>query len=76
MPLTSSNAGTKANGVSSNYYCILCYKDGAFTEPTISMDEIKSRGILGIKQTKMNIFKKLFLLACYPLQLQHLDRWR
>lgn len=75
-PLTTTNAGTKANGDSSNYYCISCYQDGAFTDPTLTIDDIKAKGIKEIKQSKMNIFKKIFLLICYPSRLQRLDRWR
>mgnify|MGYP000910533472 CR=1 FL=1 len=41
MPMRSrEDLGTEADGALSGDYCIHCYRDGTFTEPDISIDEM------------------------------------
>jgi Putative zinc ribbon domain len=42
MPLSRDEAGggTNANGSRSSEYCSHCYRNGQFTEPTLSLDEM------------------------------------
>src|SRR4051794_27506652 len=40
---TSAELGTQAGGQPCVDYCIFCYRDGAFIEPSISRDEITER---------------------------------
>jgi len=44
MPLKrdKEGGGTHADGTRSLMYCGHCYKDGQFTQPTITVDEMKS----------------------------------
>ncbi|MFP4416768.1 MAG: zinc ribbon domain-containing protein [Chitinispirillaceae bacterium] len=32
--------GTEANGIRNNDYCNYCYRDGAFTNPDLTMNEM------------------------------------
>jgi len=40
---TTAEFGTQAAGQPCVDYCIFCYRDGAFTEPGISLDEMIER---------------------------------
>lgn len=41
MPIkTLNDYGTESNGNRSNKFCSFCYKDGGFTKPDISMQEM------------------------------------
>lgn len=46
MPLSTKNAGdcrgTGADGRRSEKWCSLCYENGAFKQPDISLDEMKA----------------------------------
>lgn len=45
MPLETSKAGdcrgSEKDGSKSELYCSLCYENGAFKQPSISLDEMK-----------------------------------
>jgi len=45
MPLKrdAQGGGTQADGTRSLMYCSHCYQDGKFTQPDITMDEMKAR---------------------------------
>lgn len=44
MPMSEDeHLGTEANGTLSKDYCVYCYRDGAFTEPEITIDEMAKR---------------------------------
>ncbi len=42
MPISADfkNFGTEADGSSASEYCMFCYKDGGFTNPTQTVDEM------------------------------------
>ncbi|PWG00428.1 zinc ribbon domain-containing protein [Levilactobacillus bambusae] len=77
MPLTATNRGTNADGSLSSEYCHLCYQRGAFTQPQITLAEMKREGLAGInKDPKMNGIKKFMIKLTYGPMLKRLKRWR
>ncbi|GKQ42479.1 hypothetical protein RD055328_04020 [Companilactobacillus sp. RD055328] len=70
MPLTKENlaAGSKM-------YCNMCYENGKFIEPDITLEEMKARGIKGIEDGNDGVIKKFFIKASYPMMLKKLKRW-
>lgn len=75
MPL-EGHQGTETNITLSNDYCEMCYRDGQFTEPKITFNEMKARGITGLKQSNKNILVKQLIIWGYPSQLKNLARWK
>lgn len=63
--------GTEEDGSRSMTYCIHCYKDGAFTDPGMTMEQMqqRSRNIL----TKAGADEKTILTAVQ--QIPFLGRW-
>ena len=47
MPLEASfkNYGTESDGTPASEYCMFCYQDGAFTNPTQTVDEMVQSSI-------------------------------
>ena len=47
MPLEASfkNYGTESDGSPASEYCMFCYQDGAFTNPTQTVDEMVQSSI-------------------------------
>lgn len=47
MPIdvTFQNLGTESDGSPASEYCMFCYKDGAFTNPTQTVDEMVQSSI-------------------------------
>ena len=47
MPLETSfkNYGTESDGTPASEYCMFCYQDGAFTNPTQTVDEMVQSSI-------------------------------
>ena len=47
MPISPGveNFGTEADGSPASEYCMFCYKDGAFTNPTQTVDEMVQSSI-------------------------------
>ena len=47
MPLEASfgNFGTEADGTPASEYCMFCYQNGAFTNPTQTVDEMVQSSI-------------------------------
>ena len=41
MPLAGKNNGTEKDGTLSQKYCNLCYKDGAFIDPDMTLEQMK-----------------------------------
>jgi hypothetical protein len=74
MPLKKeSDYGTEANASKSQKYCALCFKNGQYIEPTISVREMQKK-IIGVMWRKMKIpplFGK-FMVGGIP----KLERWR
>lgn len=76
MPLTKSNQGTEVNNGKSSKYCNLCYKNGNFTQPDISFEQMKQIGLEGIDHGNNGAIKKFILKLGYPMQLKNLARWK
>jgi hypothetical protein len=54
MPLdTPDLMGTEVDGSKSHNYCIHCYREGAFTNPGITFEEMKSRMIARMEEEKI-----------------------
>ena len=73
MPLDGEDLwGTEENGSKNAEYCKFCYKDGAFTNPGITLDQMKSHmmKIMGKEKLPANI------VGAAISRLPHLKRWR
>lgn len=72
MPLNSDDVlGTEKNGTKNHEYCKYCYKDGAFTNPNLTLDEM-----LGRAKTEMNKKKVDNNMIQQAIErLPHLKRW-
>ena len=72
MPIDDINdRGTEKDKSKSSEYCKYCYKDGAFTEPEMTFEEMKSTVTIQMQQMNLPhdiIQKSLDILA-------HLKRW-
>ena len=73
MPIDDINdRGTEKDQSKSTEYCKYCYKDGAFTEPEMTFEEMKSTVTIQMQQMNLShdiIQKSLDRLA-------HLKRWQ
>jgi hypothetical protein len=74
MPLlTGDDFGTESDGRSNEFYCKYCYKDGRFTDPKVSVEEMAARcgaiisDMYGIPADKAGEFSLE--------QIKHLKRW-
>lgn len=75
MPLQGRQGdqrGTEADGSKSNKYCHLCYKDGGFCNPNMTLDEMKDITENALKEKGW--IKPLRMLALW--QLPSLKRWK
>ncbi|HEX6848536.1 MAG TPA: zinc ribbon domain-containing protein [Chitinophagaceae bacterium] len=73
MPLDNPQLlGTEKDGSPSNDYCKYCYKDGEFTSPGITLDQMKER------MSKMMDKEKLpeDILEAAINRLPNLKRWK
>jgi hypothetical protein len=74
MPLKQDpkGGGTNANGSKSERYCSYCYADGRFTQPDISVDEMKAFVVEKMREMKIPRFIGRLLAR----NLHKLERWR
>jgi hypothetical protein len=74
MPLNKDNqiAGTEADGTLSEMYCSHCYKNGKFTFPDITADEMRSLVTEKIVEMKFPRFVAKFLTR----NTHKLKRWK
>ncbi|MFO7657111.1 MAG: zinc ribbon domain-containing protein [Bacteroidales bacterium] len=74
MPLSKDpeNGGTEKDGTKSIMYCSYCYKDGAFTQPDFSADDMKKfcKG----KMKEMGF--PGFLAGFFTMGIPKLERWK
>jgi hypothetical protein len=66
--------GTEEDGSKAEDFCVLCYKDGQFTEPMISQSEMASK-ITDLIAEKSKADKASLRLAI-ELTLSSLKRWK
>jgi len=74
MPLTKpTDFGTSKAGLRVNDYCRFCWVDGAFTNPTMTMQEMQDFCTRELVKRRMPEAKARALMAD---TLPHLKRWR
>jgi hypothetical protein len=74
MPLEDGKkSGTESNGELSKTYCVLCYKDGAFISPDLTLNDMKK--ILDDTIGKEGLRGK-FIAWMGKMQLPSLKRWK
>ena len=73
MPIDNiADRGTEKDNSKSNEYCKYCYKDGAFSEPGMTFE--KMRSIVTIQMQKMNLPGDIIQKSLDSLA--HLKRWQ
>ena len=74
MPLSKDpeKGGTNADNSKSTIYCSYCYQDGDFTQPDITVDEMKKF----CKQKMKEMGFPGFLAAFSTLGIPKLERWK
>ena len=73
MPLEIDHVkGTEKNGSRSNEYCIYCYENGHFKDPSLSL--AKMLDIVETQMEKMNIPSKIIESSLN--KIPKLNRWR
>jgi hypothetical protein len=73
MPLDKPKVlGTEKDGSKSKEYCMYCYKDGAFTNPGISLDTMRKH----VKKQMQNMKMDAPTIAWVESTLPYLKRWK
>lgn len=74
MPLNKDpqGGGTEADGSKSKMYCSLCYENGAFRQPDISMEEMQV--FVKGKMKEMGI--PGFMAGMFTKKIPKLERWK
>jgi hypothetical protein len=73
MPLDKPELlGTEKDGSKNQEYCVYCYKEGAFTTPNITLDEMKA--LVKQQMGKMKIDTGIISKAVNSLP--YLKRWK
>lgn len=73
MPLDdAAMTGTEKDGSKSQEYCKYCYQDGAFINPSMTLDEMNV--LVKTQMEKMKIDKSIINMALNSLPT--LKRWR
>lgn len=73
MPLeTEEMMGTEKDGSKSKEYCKYCYQDGAFTDPSMTLEKMKALAVGEMK--KQNIDSHIIEASLQMLPA--LKRWR
>ena len=75
MPLSKDpkGGGTEANGALSTKYCSLCYQNGKFVEPHLTVDQMVTK-VKKIMQEQMHI--PGFLAGLFAKRTRKLERWK
>jgi len=73
MPIDNTeNRGTEKDGSKSDTYCKYCYKDGAFTDPGMTLERMKEIAITEMK--KQHLPDNIIQLSLN--MLPGLKRWK
>lgn len=73
MPLDKPEVlGTEKDGSKNKQYCSYCYKDGAFTDPGISLDTMKEQVKKRMQEMKMDATTIAWIESILP----HMKRWK
>ena len=76
IPLNERILGNENNGTFSQEYCYLCYRNGKFILPNLTMDEMKQQISKIVNQSLENKFQKWLTKKVLCLQLKTLKRWK
>ena len=71
MPLDGKNNGTEADGSRSQKYCSLCYENGKFKDPNMTMEQMQDIVVGALKAKHWPGFLAKFASKKIP----HLERW-
>jgi hypothetical protein len=72
MPIDNvGDRGTEKDGSKSNQYCKYCYRDGTFTNPDMTLGQIKKTVLM--QMHKMNLADNIIQKSLNSLS--HLKRW-
>jgi hypothetical protein len=73
MPMNKDpkNGGTNSDGTKNLMYCSYCYENGAFTQPDITVDEMKA--LVKGKMKEMGF--PGFLAGFFTKGIPKLERW-
>ncbi|HSN49810.1 MAG TPA: zinc ribbon domain-containing protein [Bacteroidales bacterium] len=74
MPLKrdENNGGTESDGTKSKKYCSHCYQTGQFTSPDMTVNEMRDR--VKVKMKEMGF--PSFLLWFFVMNIPRLERWK
>lgn len=72
MKRDENGGGTEADGTKSGTYCSHCYKDGRFTYPDLTMEQMQTRVRGKLKEVGFPNFMTKLLSSNIP----KLERWR
>jgi hypothetical protein len=73
MPLNDSELlGTEKDGSRKKYYCKYCYENGQFTNPQITLEEMKTRVKSKMEEMKLDADTIGMAVSSLP----NLKRWR
>lgn len=74
MPLSKDKqgGGTEKNGSHSTTYCSFCYDQGSFTDPNLTLEDMRRKLNIVLKRMRTNAIMTKFILW----RLQYLKRWR
>lgn len=72
MPLGSANRGTEDDGSLSELYCTLCYENGHFRQPDMTVTQMQEQVINILRQKHW----PGFLARLSARRIPTLERWR
>jgi hypothetical protein len=73
IPLSNPELwGTEKDGSSKKYYCKYCYENGQFTNPQITLEEMKTRVKSKMEEMKLDADTIGMAVSSLP----NLKRWR
>ncbi len=73
QPIKDQNKGSEKDGSLSGEYCNLCYQDGSFKDPNLTLDQMKEIYVDAMK--KMH-FPRFIGRSMANSQLPKLKRWK
>lgn len=72
MPMDGKNNGTEKDGSLSQKYCNLCYKDGKFIDPDMTLEKMKEICDKALKEKGWGKIRRWFAMS----YVQKLERWK
>ncbi|RYG27173.1 MAG: hypothetical protein EOO01_41690 [Chitinophagaceae bacterium] len=72
MKKSANRGGTNADGSTSKTYCALCYQDGKFTQPDMTVSEMKHLSVEKMKKMKIPVLLAKF----FAKGIVNLQRWK